>query len=107
MPATAAALAPSRPAASRAMGGFDFFGNATAAGPRQLTGPLEEDLADVVGDEALAEQSARTQPSAEQAADQAVQTEGETTTGSGEVIDLTAHDETEQLDLGALRTAIS
>ncbi|WP_449343971.1 hypothetical protein [Streptomyces nigrescens] len=107
VPATAAALAPSRPTASRAMGGFDFFGNATAAGPRQLAGPLEEDLADVVGDEALAEQSARTQPSAEHTADEAVQTVGETTTGSGAVIDLTAHDETEQLDLGALRTAIS
>ncbi|MGY5128151.1 hypothetical protein [Streptomyces nigrescens] len=107
VPATAAALAPSRPAASRALGGFDFFGNATAAGPRQLTAPLEEDLADVVGDEALAEQSARTQPSAERTAEETAQTDGETTTGSGEVIDLTAHDETEQLDLGALRTAIS
>ncbi|MEU8787166.1 hypothetical protein [Streptomyces sp. NPDC048637] len=107
VPATAAALTPARPTASRAMGGFDFFGNATAAGPRQLTAPLEEDLADVVGDEALAEQSARTQPSAERTGAEEAQTEGETTTGSGEVIDLTAHDETEQLDLGALRTAIS
>ncbi|MFE1173444.1 hypothetical protein [Streptomyces sp. NPDC058773] len=118
VPATATAVTPSRPAASRATGGFDFFGNETAAGPRQLTGPMEEDLADVVGDEAVAEQSARTQPAdaAEADAQQAErsgkserpeQTEGETTTGSGEVIDLTAHDETEQLDLGALHTAIS
>ncbi|MFC9232516.1 hypothetical protein ACFTZI_26715 [Streptomyces decoyicus] len=60
VPATAAAFAPHRPAASRAQGGFDFFGNATDAGPRELTAPLEDDLADVVGDEALAEQSART-----------------------------------------------
>ncbi|MFI5522439.1 hypothetical protein [Streptomyces platensis] len=102
VPATAAAIAPSRPAASRATGGFDFFGNATAAGPA----PLEEDLADVVGEEALAEQSARTQP-AEPAAAEDTQTDGATTTGSGEVIDLTAHDETEQLDLAPLRTAIS
>ncbi|MEW9520742.1 hypothetical protein [Streptomyces tubercidicus] len=106
-PVPATAVAPSRPAASRATGGFDFFGNATADGPRQLTGPLEEDLADVVGDEAVAEQSARTEPSAEPAADEGARTDGETTSGSGEVIDLTAHDETEQFDLGALRTAIS
>ncbi|MGW2410707.1 hypothetical protein ACWCV5_00755 [Streptomyces tubercidicus] len=106
-PVPAAAVAPSRPAASRATGGFDFFGNATADGPRQLAGPLEEDLADVVGDEAVAEQSARTEPSAEPAADGGARTDGETTSGSGEVIDLTVHDETEQLDLGTLRTAIS
>ncbi|WP_406209597.1 hypothetical protein [Streptomyces decoyicus] len=137
VPATAAAFAPSRPAASRAQGGFDFFGNATAAGPRELTAPLEDDLADVVGDEALAEQSARTartalgdarpQPSTEHTAADGEpgdgepgdgaragddrpggeQTDGETTAGTGEVIDLTAHDETDQFDLGALRSAIS
>ncbi|WP_229893965.1 hypothetical protein [Streptomyces glebosus] len=106
VPATAAAIAPSRPAASRETGGFDFFGNATDTGPQQLTAPLEEDLADVVGEEALAEQSARTQP-AEPAAAEDTQTDGATTAGSGEVIDLTAHDETEQLDLAPLRTAIS
>ncbi|KOG89373.1 hypothetical protein ADK38_14625, partial [Streptomyces varsoviensis] len=46
------------------------------------------DLADVVGDEAVAEQELR---------------KGD----SGEVIDLTAHDETEQIDVAELRTAIS
>lgn len=146
VPATAAALAPSRPAASRAQGGFDFFGNATAAGPRELTTPLEDDLADVVGDEALAEQSARArartaraartdarpQPSAEDAAADGEhtrdgnardgqprdeqrtdggradeQSDGATTAGTGEVIDLTAHEETEQFAFGALRSAIS
>lgn len=151
VPATAAALAPSRPAVSRAQGGFDFFGNATASGPRELTAPLEDDLADVVGDEALAEQSARArartaraartdarpQPSAEGAAADGEhprdghsgdgrsrdghsrdegqadgeradeRTDGATTAGTGEVIDLTAHDETEQFDFGALRSAIS
>ncbi|MGW3013315.1 hypothetical protein ACWC9R_31500 [Streptomyces sp. NPDC001219] len=122
VPATASAVTPSRPATSRATGGFDFFGNAADSGPRQLTGPMEEDLADVVGDEAVAEHSARTQPSAESAEADARpsgqaepsgqderngQTDGETTTGSGEVIDLTAHDETEQFEIGALRTAIS
>ncbi|MFI0715519.1 hypothetical protein ACH4SK_33820 [Streptomyces inhibens] len=134
VPAAAAAIAPSRPAASRALGGFDFFGTAAAAQPRQLTAPLEDDLADVVGDEALAEQSVRAQTrtglrtedaAAEQAdgaaageatagdrtADDerpdALVADGETTTGVGAVIDLTAHDETEQLDLGQLRSAIS
>ncbi|QZY20676.1 hypothetical protein K7C20_20960 [Streptomyces decoyicus] len=142
VPATAAAFAPPRPAASRAQGGFDFFGNATASGPPELTAPLEDDLADVVGDEALAEQSARTArtalgdarpqlPTERAAADGGrtggeladseptegaragddrpggEQTEGETTAGTGEVIDLTEHDETEQFDLGALRSAIS
>ncbi|WP_336054356.1 hypothetical protein [Streptomyces sp. CA2R101] len=152
VPATATALAPSRPATSRAQGGFDFFGNATAsAGPREATTPLEDDLADVVGDEALAEQSARArartaraartdarpQPSTEgDAADGAhardgnsrdrnaragqardaqqadgerpdERTDGATTAGTGEVIDLTAHDETDQFDFGALRSAIS
>ncbi|MGW9427151.1 hypothetical protein ACWHA1_04255 [Streptomyces decoyicus] len=90
VPATAAAFAPHRPVASRAQGGFDFFGNATDAGPRELTAPLEDDLADVVGDEALAEQSARTartartalwdarpQPPTEHAAADGERTDGE------------------------------
>ncbi|WP_164992982.1 hypothetical protein [Streptomyces lydicus] len=146
VPATAAALAPSRPAASRAQGGFDFFGNATASGSREQARPLEDDLADVVGDEALAEQSARArartaraartdarpqqsregaaadgehirdanardgQPRDEQQAgggDADEQADGTTTAGTGEVIDLTAHDETEQFAFGSLRSAIS
>ncbi|MFI2190191.1 hypothetical protein [Streptomyces sioyaensis] len=107
VPAAAAAIAPSRPAASRAQGGFDFFGNATDAGPRELAAPLEEDLADVVGDEAVAEHSAREQPSAKGTTADGERADGDTTTGTGEVIDLTAHDETEQLDLGGLRSAIS
>ncbi|MEU5012740.1 hypothetical protein AB0G35_21065 [Streptomyces sp. NPDC021749] len=135
---SAAAVAPPRPTASRAVGGFDFFGNATTP-RRQLPAPLEEDLADVVGDEALAEHSARKEPrtavpgartdageraagdepdaerkpeagasaEAEDAQDGVPTADGETTSGTGEVIDLTAHDETEQLDVGVLRSAIS
>lgn len=110
-----------RPA--RPQGGFDFFGtqgakapeageqaaeaagstgpDATAGGgsrkkkpvaalePAQLASVQEEDLADVVGEEALAH-SRRTEERA-----------------VGEVIDLTAHDETEQLDVAQLRSAIS
>ncbi|MEU9113346.1 hypothetical protein AB0D04_16580 [Streptomyces sp. NPDC048483] len=134
VPAAAAAVPPPRPAASRALGGFDFFGNAASGQPRQLTAPLEDDLADVVGDEAVAEQSARAQvlpvapagtadgDTGERAAAGGEAADGQagdatasghtgpdgaTTGGVGEVIDLTAHDETEQLDLAALRTAIS
>ncbi|WP_395100021.1 hypothetical protein [Streptomyces noursei] len=129
----AAAIAPPRPSVSRTLGGFDFFGNATVPHD-QPTAPLEEDLADVVGDEAVAEQSARAQArvparaALPQAADEAAAApeksadagtdgahqatdgataDGETTHGAGEVIDLTAHDETEQLDLAELRSAIS
>ncbi|MFI1205191.1 hypothetical protein ACH4VR_38190 [Streptomyces sp. NPDC020883] len=149
----AAAIAPARPSVPRTLGGFDFFGNATV--PRnELPAPLEEDLADVVGDEAVAEQTARAKarteartesegsedpgdsgnsadaehggivgreasgeapsgeapsgeaPSGDEAPGGAV-ADGETTHGAGEVIDLTAHDETEQLDLAELRSAIS
>ncbi|QRX93587.1 hypothetical protein [Streptomyces noursei] len=150
----AAAIAPTRPPVPRTLGGFDFFGNTTV--PRQqLTAPLEEDLADVVGDEAVAEQSARAEaraalpqatgataaaahPESEATESEAMESDatepaaaehdtaagadgeasgeeapgktvadGATTHGAGEVIDLTAHDETEQLDLAELRSAIS
>jgi hypothetical protein len=89
-------------------GGFDYFGTktaadappATAADPAPTsTGPAvsplgtvqDEDLADVVGEEALAE----------------VQSATEDQRGIGQVIDLTAHDEPEQLDISQLRNAVS
>ncbi len=71
-------------------GSFDFFGtqkaNATA-----LESVQNEDLADVVGQEALA----------------AHRTGAAENRAVGKVIDLTAHDETEQLDVVRLRSAIS
>ncbi|UQI48600.1 hypothetical protein M1P56_31945 [Streptomyces sp. HU2014] len=91
-PAGPKAVLPQQPAAarrpaSRAQGGFDFFGTQQPLPPR----PVEEtDLADVVGEEALAEVEAGADGEAE-----------------GDVIDLTAHDETEQIDIAELRTAIS
>ncbi|MGI5529529.1 hypothetical protein ACQEVX_19705 [Streptomyces syringium] len=128
----AAAVVPQAPArtASRAQGGFDFFGTqATPALPARTV--EEEDLADVVGEEALAERE-RAQ-AAEAAAvpdldtdmddtdtdtdiedtDEA-EAEGGTedddveprTAADGSVIDLTAHDETEQIDVAGLRSAI-
>ncbi|MFI0742603.1 hypothetical protein ACH4PU_31670 [Streptomyces sp. NPDC021100] len=75
------------PPVRRATGGFDFFGTqhqAKQAAAAAKTAVEEQDLADVVGEEALA---------AERGADE-------------RVIDLTAHDETEQIDVVELRDAI-
>ncbi|MFE6496150.1 hypothetical protein [Streptomyces sp. NPDC057748] len=71
-------------------GSFDFFGTQKAA-RAAIESVQNEDLADVVGEEALA--AHRTGKDEKQAV--------------GEVIDLTAHDETEQLDVAELRSAIS
>ncbi|MEX2982917.1 hypothetical protein [Streptomyces sp. C36] len=90
---TAVALPAARRPASRAQGGFDFFGNKKGApAPKPVE---EQDLADVVGEEALADAQAVRAVGTVEAAE------------SDEVIDLTAHDETEQIDLAELRTAIS
>ncbi|MGK5630677.1 hypothetical protein ACSNOD_19800, partial [Streptomyces sp. URMC 123] len=121
---TAAPVAPAAVPASRAEGGFDFFGTqsgaakaaAVKAGPAKAgagtdatvkaapakaapardasakAGAAEDDLADVVGAEAYAEHE-----EARGAADEK----------GGEVIDLTEHDETEQLDVSELRARTS
>ncbi|MFB8025175.1 hypothetical protein ACFQ6U_18580 [Streptomyces sp. NPDC056465] len=70
-------------------GSFDFFG--TQKADAAIESVQNEDLADVVGEEALAAHRTGT------AENRAV----------GKVIDLTAHDETEQLDVVELRSAIS
>lgn len=70
-------------------GSFDFFG--TQKAHDAIEAVQNEDLADVVGEEALAAHRTGT------AENRAV----------GKVIDLTAHDETEQLDVAELRSAIS
>lgn len=70
-------------------GSFDFFG--TQKADAAIESVQNEDLADVVGEEALAAHRTGT------AENRAV----------GKVIDLTAHDETEQLDVVQLRSAIS
>ncbi|QSY51763.1 hypothetical protein J3S04_13390 [Streptomyces griseocarneus] len=90
---TAVALPAARRPASRAQGGFDFFGNKKGApAPKPVD---EQDLADVVGEEVLADAQAVRAVGTVEAVE------------SDEVIDLTAHDETEQIDLAELRTAIS
>ncbi|MFI2372461.1 hypothetical protein [Streptomyces sp. NPDC018833] len=96
-----------RSRAKRPEGGFDFFGTGTGTGAGAGVDPVQgaqpvaqpvqkaieavqhEDLADVVGEEALAAVHMK-EPRA-----------------VGKVIDLTAHDETEQLDVVQLRDAVS
>lgn len=137
--AAAAAVVPYTPSARRAertVGGFDFFG--TKGVQEQVRAIENKDLADVVGEEAMAlhraeanaaaeadanaaaEAAANTEAEAEAAANAAADTEPGADAGAeaeaeaevdergiGEVIDLTAHDETEQLDMTDLRSAIS
>jgi hypothetical protein len=62
-----------------------------------------EDLADVVGQEALALHKAEARAEAEAGCEAA----GADARETGQVIDLTEHDETEQIDLEGLRSAVS
>ncbi|MGP2438275.1 hypothetical protein ACTT8P_13415, partial [Streptomyces sp. JW3] len=106
---TAVAVVPAAAPARRpvAEGGFDFFGNKKpqqpGAGADGAAGALEsvqnEDLADVVGQEALALHKAEEEAGFKPA--------GAESRGVGQVIDLTAHDETEQIDMEGLRSAVS
>lgn len=105
VPAAAAVVPPARVRRPAGAGGFDFFGTKGTPAKNVSPGALEavqnEDLADVVGEEALAlhkaEAEAEFRPS-----DAATEAER----GVGQVIDLTAHDETEQIDVEDLRTAL-
>ncbi|MFJ4336164.1 hypothetical protein [Streptomyces sp. NPDC088935] len=106
---TAVAVVPPAPARRPVVeGGFDFFGtkapeggasDAAAASDAALETVQNEDLADVVGQEALAVHKAEAEVSFKQP--------GEESRGVGQVIDLTAHDETEQIDVQGLRSAVS
>ncbi|MFK0046738.1 hypothetical protein ACIQU4_22040 [Streptomyces sp. NPDC090741] len=111
-----AAVAPysaARRSASRVEGGFDFFGTKTAAQARAVIESVQnEDLADVVGAEALAVHKAESAQADLAAAEQPVKEQGfkqptPEQRAVGQVIDLTAHDETEPIDVVRLRTAIS
>lgn len=95
---TAVAVVPAAPRRRTAVeGGFDFFGTQKEADV--LDAVQNEDLADVVGQEALALHKAESEARFKRA--------DEASRGIGQVIDLTAHDETEQIDLQGLRTAAS
>ncbi|WP_327254285.1 hypothetical protein [Streptomyces sp. NBC_01244] len=104
----AAAVAPyaaQRRPTSRVEGGFDFFGTKTAAQVRAVIESVQnEDLADVVGAEALAVHKAE---SARSGAEPEFKAATDEHRAVGQVIDLTAHDETEPIDVVQLRTAIS
>ncbi|MFE0640228.1 hypothetical protein ACFW2Y_01150 [Streptomyces sp. NPDC058877] len=105
----AAAIVPyaARRPVPRPEGGFDFFGAQKAAAA--IEAAQNSDLADVVGEEALEEALASGSTPAEPApVPPAVS--GPAPTGPrtvGQVIDLTAHDETEQLDMAELRGAVN
>ncbi|MFF9314833.1 hypothetical protein ACF1BS_28520 [Streptomyces sp. NPDC014748] len=97
---TAVAVVPPAPVRRPAVeGGFDFFGTKKGAPPAALEAVQNEDLADVVGQEALALHKAEAE-SQYRPADAG-------THAVGQVIDLTAHDETEQIDVQNLRSAAS
>ncbi|CAL9503234.1 hypothetical protein SUDANB151_03456 [Streptomyces sp. enrichment culture] len=111
---TAVAVVPAAPARRPVVeGGFDFFGTKAPEGPVDraegadtaaasddaLETVQNEDLADVVGQEALALHKAEAEVSFKQA--------GEESRDVSQVIDLTAHDETEQIDVQGLRSAVS
>ncbi|WP_217247828.1 hypothetical protein [Streptomyces sp. AC602_WCS936] len=101
----AVAVVPSAPARRPVVeGGFDFFGTkddqeGTSSSPETLETVQNEDLADVVGQEALALHKAEKEAGFKPA--------GEESRDVGQVIDLTAHDETEQIDVQGLRSAVS
>ncbi|MFJ8933611.1 hypothetical protein ACIRLA_44320 [Streptomyces sp. NPDC102364] len=110
----AAMVVPAAPARKVPQGGFDFFG----AGSSLQGG---EDLADVVGEELAAEVAAEVETEAEdggnaddtgapEASEGAEAPEAPEASEDAEreqqVIDLTAHDETEQIDMGELRSAL-
>ncbi|WP_107093785.1 hypothetical protein [Streptomyces sp. AS58] len=97
---TAVAVAPASAPVRRPVteGGFDFFGSKTDTSAA-LESVQNQDLADVVGQEALdlhkAEAEAEFKPANAQSR------------GVGQVIDLTEHDETEHIDMQGLRSAVS
>ncbi|MCF4139659.1 hypothetical protein L1856_27015 [Streptomyces sp. Tue 6430] len=98
---TAVAVVPAaqpvrRPAAE---GGFDFFGTQKEPVSAALEAVQNEDLADVVGQEALALHKAEAEAEFKPADEHA--------RAVGQVIDLTEHDETEEIDLQGLRSAAS
>ncbi|GGX30569.1 hypothetical protein GCM10010297_60090 [Streptomyces malachitofuscus] len=100
VPTAVAVVPPTAPVRRPASGGgFDFFGTKKDTDGSDLDTVQNEDLADVVGQEALAlhkaEAEARYKPAGEEAR------------GAGQVIDLTEHDETEHIDVQGLRSAVS
>ncbi|MFJ4872286.1 hypothetical protein [Streptomyces sp. NPDC088757] len=104
----AAAIVPyaARRSAPRPEGGFDFFGTQKTADAIEAV--QNTDLADVVGEEVLAAGAALGAPALTPVAGPAAGTGTPVPPRTvGQVIDLTAHDETEQLDVAELRGAVN
>ncbi|MGW3557421.1 hypothetical protein ACWDNT_08630 [Streptomyces sp. NPDC000963] len=102
----AAAIVPyaARRSAPRPEGGFDFFGTQKTADAIEAV--QNTDLADVVGEEVLAAGAALGTPAPAAGPAAGIGTPVPPRT-VGQVIDLTAHDETEQLDVAELRGAVN
>ncbi|MFD3929030.1 hypothetical protein [Streptomyces sp. NPDC058614] len=97
---TAVAVVPAAPVRRPSVeGGFDFFGTQQESSATALEAVQNEDLADVVGQEALALHTAEAEAGFKPA--------DEESRGVGQVIDLTVHDETERIDVAELRSAVS
>ncbi|MFE1048145.1 hypothetical protein ACFW5S_20450 [Streptomyces olivaceus] len=112
---TAVAVVPAAPARRPVEGEFDFFGtkpvedmdaiedmdagDAPGSSGAALETVQNEDLADVVGQEALAVHKAESETAFKPA--------GEESRDVSQVIDLTAHDEAERIDMDGLRSAVS
>ncbi|MBA8976932.1 MULTISPECIES: hypothetical protein [Streptomyces] len=101
VPTAVAVVPPTAPARRPVSGGdgFDFFGTKKDTGRSGADTVQNEDLADVVGQEALALHKAEAEAGFKPADEDA--------RGIGQVIDLTAHDETEHIDVQGLRSAVS
>ncbi|MET7291387.1 hypothetical protein ABZS79_04375 [Streptomyces griseoloalbus] len=100
VPTAVAVVPPTEPVRRQVSeGGFDFFGTKKDAGRSDLDAVQNEDLADVIGQEALALHKAEAEAGFKPADEDA--------RGIGQVIDLTAHDETEHIDVQGLRSAVS
>ncbi|MFJ6900041.1 hypothetical protein [Streptomyces hokutonensis] len=99
---TAVAVVPATPVRRPMVeGGFDFFGMQKGAASAEMDAVQNEDLADVVGQEVLAVHKAEAEAQFKPA------DERSRGVGAVQVIDLTAHDETEPINLPGLRSAAS
>ncbi|QNS05587.1 hypothetical protein [Streptomyces xanthii] len=117
VPAVATVMPPA-PVRKALIGGFDFFGTGRSAQEQDLADVVGEELAaDVAAERLTAEQARQERPALSAAPGEAAGTEHEAAgdvdvdadvdaVAGQEVIDLTEHDETEQIDVGDLRTAL-
>ncbi|MFH9982080.1 hypothetical protein ACH4ND_23120 [Streptomyces sp. NPDC017179] len=98
---TAVAVVPAAPARRPLVeGGFDFFGTKADTSATESHTVRNDGLGDVVGQEPLA-------PHKAEAESQYKPADADAPAAGHQIIDLTAHDETEQITLPGLRTAAS